>query len=109
MLPSDGQTQSQAVHSAFSRLLQHEWSYLQRVIDADPTHYTKLDDIIKEELISSLLDVDIADNSLPPLFSLPAILQEHQFNLEDHSKCMDKGRMDRQKSKTDKYESILIE
>eukprot|EP00957_Ditylum_brightwellii_P122441 9336278-Ditylum_brightwellii.AAC.1 len=61
----------QAVHSAFSRSLQHEWSYLQRVIDADPALYTKLDAIIKEELIPSLLDVDAVDTPLLPLFSLP--------------------------------------
>eukprot|EP00957_Ditylum_brightwellii_P164720 12541308-Ditylum_brightwellii.AAC.1 len=60
----------QAVHSAFSRSLRHKWSYLQKVIDADLAHYTKLDDIIKEDMIPSLLDVDNVDNSLLPLFSL---------------------------------------
>eukprot|EP00957_Ditylum_brightwellii_P131743 10047192-Ditylum_brightwellii.AAC.1 len=61
----------QAVHSAFSRSLQHEWSYLQRVVATDPACYEKLDRIIWEELIPSLLDVDVVDDTLLPLFSLP--------------------------------------
>eukprot|EP00957_Ditylum_brightwellii_P108518 8277072-Ditylum_brightwellii.AAC.1 len=139
MLPPNGKHNPWAVPSAFSRSLQHEWSYLQRVINADPALYSKLDDVIKEELIPSLLGVDVVDTTLLPLFSLlvkfacigvfspstelplnhttsinsilhlkQAILQEHQFNSEDHSKCMGKGQLEGQKSKADKYESILV-
>eukprot|EP00957_Ditylum_brightwellii_P042415 3211796-Ditylum_brightwellii.AAC.1 len=129
----------QAVHSAFSRSLQHEWSYLQWVIANDPAHYDKLNKIIWEELILSLLDVDVVNNTLLPLFFLlmkftgsgilhpttevslnhvtsinstihlkEAILQNHPFNSADHRKCMDSGREVGQKSKAEKYESVLI-
>eukprot|EP00957_Ditylum_brightwellii_P121790 9287577-Ditylum_brightwellii.AAC.1 len=105
----------------------------------DPAHYKKLDKIIWEELIPSLLDVNVVDNTLLPLFSLPvkfagigilcpttevslnhatsinstihlkdAILQNHPFNYADHQECMDSGREEGQKSKAEKYESILI-
>eukprot|EP00957_Ditylum_brightwellii_P146309 11140637-Ditylum_brightwellii.AAC.1 len=61
----------QAVHTAFSRSLQHEWSFLQCVIAINPAAYEQLDHVIQEEPIPTLLDIDVVDDTLLPLFSLP--------------------------------------
>eukprot|EP00957_Ditylum_brightwellii_P052738 3997815-Ditylum_brightwellii.AAC.1 len=46
----------QAVHTAFSRSLQHKWSFLQRVVSPNPAAYEQLDWVIQEELIPALLN-----------------------------------------------------
>eukprot|EP00957_Ditylum_brightwellii_P143054 10900105-Ditylum_brightwellii.AAC.1 len=61
----------QAVHTVFSHPLQHKWSFLQRVAYINPAAYEQLDRIIQEELILAILDVNVFNNTLLPLFPLP--------------------------------------
>eukprot|EP00957_Ditylum_brightwellii_P207820 15354671-Ditylum_brightwellii.AAC.2 len=62
---------SQAVNTAFSCSLHHQWSFLQCVIAINPTAYKQFDHVFQEELIPALLDMDVVDDTLLPLFSLP--------------------------------------
>eukprot|EP00957_Ditylum_brightwellii_P138472 10554661-Ditylum_brightwellii.AAC.1 len=61
----------QAVHTTFSRSLQHEWSFLQCVIAINLAVHEQLDRVIQEELIPALLNMDVVEDTLLPLFSLP--------------------------------------
>eukprot|EP00957_Ditylum_brightwellii_P066993 5085554-Ditylum_brightwellii.AAC.1 len=61
----------QAVHTVICWSLQHEWAYLQRVIEVDPEKYAILDSIIQSELIPALFDADEVPNKFDQLFTLP--------------------------------------
>eukprot|EP00957_Ditylum_brightwellii_P033863 2566439-Ditylum_brightwellii.AAC.1 len=57
---------SQAVHTG----LQHEWAYLQWVIDVNADQYAVLYNIIQKELIPALFDADNIPNKFDQLFTL---------------------------------------
>uniref|UniRef100_A0A8D8V7C8 Reverse transcriptase domain-containing protein n=1 Tax=Cacopsylla melanoneura TaxID=428564 RepID=A0A8D8V7C8_9HEMI len=63
----------QAVHSAFTKSLQHEWQYLQRVLNSDENDYCQLKEKIKTRLIPSIVDREVSPNEYE-LFCLPARL-----------------------------------
>eukprot|EP00957_Ditylum_brightwellii_P123821 9438556-Ditylum_brightwellii.AAC.1 len=65
------QRNPQAVHTGFSQSLQHEWAYLQRVIEVDPEKYDILDSVIQAELIPVLFDADNVPEEFDQLFQLP--------------------------------------
>eukprot|EP00957_Ditylum_brightwellii_P002164 166200-Ditylum_brightwellii.AAC.1 len=85
MLPSDGQMQSPG--GSFC---------LQQVT---PTQVVLPPKGIGVLSPSTKLPLNRATSVNSTLHLKQMILQEHQFKSEDHSKCMDNGRMDGQKAK----------
>eukprot|EP00957_Ditylum_brightwellii_P134914 10286316-Ditylum_brightwellii.AAC.1 len=65
------QRNPQAVHTRFCWSLQHEWAYLQWVIEVDLEKYAILDSIIQSELIPALFDTDVVPAEFDQLFTMP--------------------------------------
>eukprot|EP00957_Ditylum_brightwellii_P078279 5951902-Ditylum_brightwellii.AAC.1 len=63
--------QPQAVHTGFCCSLQHEWAYLQHVMETDVEQYAVLDNVIQREIILALFDADEVPEEFDDLFKLP--------------------------------------
>eukprot|EP00957_Ditylum_brightwellii_P159887 12170511-Ditylum_brightwellii.AAC.1 len=117
----------QAVHTRFFRSLQHEWAYLQRVIEVDPEKYVVLDSIIQSELVPALFSTDGIPVKFDQLFTLlvkeaglgilspmvesslnQATSLENTKHL-DHDWTMNKGQWEGKKHKSERYEKIFSE
>eukprot|EP00957_Ditylum_brightwellii_P087882 6692825-Ditylum_brightwellii.AAC.2 len=63
--------QPQVVHTGFCRSLQHEWAYLQCVLETDVEQYAVLDNIIWWEIVLAFFDADEVLEEFDYLFKLP--------------------------------------
>eukprot|EP00957_Ditylum_brightwellii_P203069 15333088-Ditylum_brightwellii.AAC.1 len=64
--------QPQAVHTGFCCPLQHEWTYLQCVLETDVEQYEVLKNIIRQEIVPALFNAYKVPEEFDDLFKLPA-------------------------------------